>query len=683
MPWPFRRLSRKVKSLLRSRSGRAAAVNELEAAGPSSAPPSATAGQLPPVVDITPSRSMLDRNRAKDSGGTRVAGRSGASQALANPPTGSSSERLSVGAFATSGTHSQSARPTEIALIASYRQPVHESAAASNTAQLLLTPPLKDTLSASPLPIPLAPSASYFSNSRDFTVSQLNVNNGFSHSKTLFEYLSPHISHGAVHDSSERCDAPACHEETRVAIRDDIVGWIRHGDENGEPKKIMWLSGPAGAGKTAIAGSVAETCKQEGILAASFFFSSFSPSADRRSKRGFIATLAYHISQNEALHQFKEHLHTAVERHPDIFYRNLKEQTERLLLGPFRLIRDRGEGMGWPKVIIIDGLDEVVATEHEDTTTRQHTPWTSEDDQLEILDVLLALSQSPTFPFRVLVASRPERVISDFFASDSAQITTTSIFLDSKYNPDADIKLFLEAKFSNIRRRAGISVAWPGQGAVDHIVDMSSGQFIVPATVIRWVESGVPQRQLDDVLKLNAKNKNPFASLDALYHHILQRAHNPTDDPHLVVKWLLSINSAAGMGTPCAMFWRGFLEDEEGELSYRLAPITSLVSVPPPNDTSSPMTIYHKSLADFLSSPTRCGELYVKKPVYTSFISERILVVLKNKGPVVPLPSAMDLANFLEPFFNLDLLCGDHLELLTSLSNDSKAELSSCDSTPW
>jgi hypothetical protein len=43
----------------------------------------------------------------------------------------------------------------------------------------------------------------------------------------------------------------------------------------------------------------------------------------------------------------------------------------------------------------------------------------------------------------------------------------------------------------------------------------------------------------------------------------------------------------------------------------------------------------------------------------------------------------MDLANFLEPFFNLDLLCGDHLELLTSLSNDSKAELSSCDVAWW
>jgi hypothetical protein len=86
----------------------------------------------------------------------------------------------------TSGTHSQSAKPTEIALSASYRQPVRESASASNTAQLLLTPP-KDTLSASPLPIPLSPSTSYFSNSRDFTVSQLNVNTGFSHSKTLFE----------------------------------------------------------------------------------------------------------------------------------------------------------------------------------------------------------------------------------------------------------------------------------------------------------------------------------------------------------------------------------------------------------------------------------------------------------------------------------------------------------------
>ncbi|TEB20194.1 hypothetical protein FA13DRAFT_1645330 [Coprinellus micaceus] len=66
-------------------------------------------------------------------------------------------------------------------------------------------------------------------------------------------------------NSDERCDAPKCHPETRTAVQEDIISWIT-------TQRIMWLSGPAGAGKTAIAGSVAETCEDMGLLAGSFFF---------------------------------------------------------------------------------------------------------------------------------------------------------------------------------------------------------------------------------------------------------------------------------------------------------------------------------------------------------------------------------------------------------------------------
>ncbi|TEB23147.1 hypothetical protein FA13DRAFT_1456019 [Coprinellus micaceus] len=460
----------------------------------------------------------------------------------------------------------------------------------------------------------------------------MNINNSVVHSKSLFEYLNPHIAHGAAHDSDERWNAPACHEETRVAIREDIVSWIKHGEGDAEPKSMMWLSGPAGCGKSAIAGSVAETCKEEGLLAATFFFSSFSGSADRSSKRGLIATLAYHMSQVEALHHYKSHLHAAVDRQPNIFRKNLKEQAKCLILEPFRKVYGNQESrVGWPKVVIIDGLDEVVAAQRHVPMELQ-SPGTSEDDQVEILQVLLTLSKDPFFPFHIFIASRPERNMTDFFSAD-APGAAVNLFLDSKYQPDADIRRFLESKFAGVRRRAGIlSRVWPGDNILDRLLEMSSGQFIVAVTIMRWVESGLPQRQLDEVVNLvNVGSKNPFATLDALYCHILERAPNPDNDPRLVVKWILSINSAVYSTSPNVVFWRGFLEDEEGELNYRLGPITSLISVPPPQNTSSPVTIYHKSLTDFLSSPTRCGDLYVGDTAHTSFVSERVFVVLKSQ----------------------------------------------------
>jgi hypothetical protein len=455
--------------------------------------------------------------------------------------------------------------------------------------------------------------------------------------------LLPYICHGAAYNSNERCDAPACHKETRVAVREEIIGWMRHGDGDDAPKKIMWLSGPAGAGKTAIAGSVAEMCKAEGTLAASFFFSSFSVSADRRSKRCVVTTIANHLAEHKALQEFKTQLLFSIQRNPSIFHKRLKDQAECLLLAPFRAIGHTSDIATWPNGIIIDGLDEVEAQQYDDPTRRDATR-KHDDDQLEILDVLFTLAADPAFPFRICISSRPERVISEFF-STTAQESTMKLFLDSKYNPDADIRLFLEAKFANIRRRAGMSSpSWPGVPVLDRLVEMCSGQFIVPVTIIRWMESGLPQRQLDAVLQLDLGvdigNKNPFATLDALYRHILKRANNPDDDPHLAVKWIRSIHSGFGTDpvqgpfpheTLTAKFWKQFFEDEEGELSYRLGPITSLISVPPPDNTSSPISIYHKSLMDFLSSPTRCGDLYVDQPSRNSFMAERFLVVLKRR----------------------------------------------------
>ncbi|KAF8982583.1 hypothetical protein BDQ17DRAFT_1228099, partial [Cyathus striatus] len=75
---------------------------------------------------------------------------------------------------------------------------------------------------------------------------------------------------GAGHKSAERGDPPKCHPETRKAVINDIMSWV---DSNEPNEKIMWLQGPAGAGKTTIAQTVAERCDKEMKLVSSFFFS--------------------------------------------------------------------------------------------------------------------------------------------------------------------------------------------------------------------------------------------------------------------------------------------------------------------------------------------------------------------------------------------------------------------------
>ncbi|TEB24522.1 hypothetical protein FA13DRAFT_1739074 [Coprinellus micaceus] len=542
---------------------------------------------------------------------------------------------------------------------------------------------------------------SCFTNSHHFTIGTLNTNltTNVPNFRTLFEHLNPYITHAAAHNSDERCDAPSCDPRTRVGVRMEIMKWMRLGTADPLPTKLMWLSGPAGSGKTAIALSVADLCHSEKLLAASFFFSSCSVTASRRSKRGFIATLAYHIAEHGTLWQFRTQLLLALERHPDIFRKNLKEQAECLLLGPLRISCRESNRSGWPKVIIVDGLDEVEAEQYHDPKRKEGLR-AHENDQLEILNVLFSLSQCSIFPFRIFVSSRPESGIAGFFTT-SARARTTELFLDSKYNPDADIRRFLEEKFNKIRQEAGItSLSWPGEATLDRLVDMSSGQFIVPDTIVRWVERGIPQQQLDDVLQLELRGheaENPFATLDKLFRLILERSPNPSRDPHLVVKWIRCIEGSHNDTSvaPPAKFWKLLLEDIEGEVIFRMKPLASLISIPPP-DTSAPITIYHKSLIDFLSTKARCKDLYVDEMSHDSFIASRIVRILKNKASanVLSLPIAADPLEFLRIFQDLKMvrhstwtpgasICEHLLQFLASLNNDSKDDLALCDAAWW
>ncbi|KAF8975664.1 hypothetical protein BDQ17DRAFT_1267852, partial [Cyathus striatus] len=74
----------------------------------------------------------------------------------------------------------------------------------------------------------------------------------------------------ASYKSSEKYDAPKCHPETRIAVINDIMGWA-HSDNWDQP--ILWMHGPAGAGKSSIMRTVAQKSDEEMILVASFFFS--------------------------------------------------------------------------------------------------------------------------------------------------------------------------------------------------------------------------------------------------------------------------------------------------------------------------------------------------------------------------------------------------------------------------
>ncbi|KAF9441828.1 hypothetical protein P691DRAFT_620977, partial [Macrolepiota fuliginosa MF-IS2] len=75
---------------------------------------------------------------------------------------------------------------------------------------------------------------------------------------------------GAMVDSSARDPPPRCHPKTRQSVHERLFIWSCGGQEKWN---MMWLHGPAGVGKSAVAQTFAEDCQSRNCLGRAFFFS--------------------------------------------------------------------------------------------------------------------------------------------------------------------------------------------------------------------------------------------------------------------------------------------------------------------------------------------------------------------------------------------------------------------------
>ncbi|KAF6765837.1 hypothetical protein DFP72DRAFT_1108824, partial [Ephemerocybe angulata] len=443
---------------------------------------------------------------------------------------------------------------------------------------------------------------------------------------------------GAIHDSKERCDAPKCMRETRVAVQDEILSWITDGHHDANPKRILWVTGPAGTGKTAILGTIAERCKADGRLAATFFFSSFSGSVARRSKTHLVSTLAYQLLEQERLDevgQARAHICQAIRRSPAILQKRLQTQLDELIILPFRHGAPAGAtpmSQHRTVAIIIDGLDECDCVEDDFRTNNSGRRRTKEDEQIEILSAILHAVNDPSFPFIVIIASRPELAIREFFNTSIARSATRELFLDHKYDPSADIRLFYDSKFSSIRRRFNLPPNWPSIEDVLQLVANASGQFIYAATVMRFVEGPpagtqnvapavpglrTPHQRLVRILELRAQVRtpevHPLKALDILYDTVVRTC----SEPSLSMKWLGAIQRYGKIGgfanshSMPARLVRLWLEQSPGEEVCALGPLSSLIYIPSDPNCDELYSFHHKSFVDFFEDESRCADLYV------------------------------------------------------------------------
>ena len=434
------------------------------------------------------------------------------------------------------------------------------------------------------------------------------------------------VSDGAAHDSAQH--APVCHPDTRKTIIGEIMSWI---EDPSRTSSVLWFNGPAGAGKTAIAQSLCKLCEAAQWLAGSFFFSRYAPASGRSNAEFLFPTIAFGLSL--AIPEVGKIIDAVVASNPSIPTKALEIQLQKLILEPLQQISEESKQ---PIVIIIDGLDECEG----------------EDVQSNVLRLLGSVFQRPSVGgcnrICFIVTSRPEPWICDEFTVEPLSSITRQIFLGQTPEADDDIRTFLRLGFTEIHdspkhclTMLNVPKPWPSYRVLDGLVDKASGQFIYPATVLKFVgdPNYRPTDRLDIITSMPAISptalaQRPLATLDQLYSQILSTSSDkqltldilsalivmPNSTSRQRIAWMVN----CGESMTIAEKLLG-LQPGDGSLALRM--IHSLVnftrrSLMTDSDDNISLSenhhrkedeirFHHKSFIDYLLDPSRSLEYHV------------------------------------------------------------------------
>ncbi|ESK94146.1 nwd2 [Moniliophthora roreri MCA 2997] len=417
---------------------------------------------------------------------------------------------------------------------------------------------------------------------------------------------------GASHDSGIRYPPPQCHPDTRRGVIRVLHEWI-HSPFPEQP--VMWLYGPAGAGKSAIAQTMSETGQEGGFLVSSFFFSRGDP--HRGIANSLCLCIAYGLATS--IPELRELIKESIRKNPAILQATLEKQLEKLIVEPCRTLEQLHD---YPWLIVIDGLDECKGSR----------------EQQHILS-LLATVLPKQIHLRFLICSRPEPHIREVFDVDAFRPYLRRIALDETFHPCCDIATFLDSEFGRIRidpRNQYIPFPnpWPAPGVIDELAQKACGQFIYATTVIKFIDNEYsnPCIQLAQVLKPSIHRypemSSPFRDLDVLYHQIL--SSNPQHSKLREVLWALVLYHKWGhpyqLG-PTPEEIETFLLLPKGDVILTLRGMHSILKVGGPKDA---IWILHASFGDFLSHETRSGYFsLVSEQKQFSFLACRTLCALE------------------------------------------------------
>ncbi|KAJ7694977.1 hypothetical protein B0H14DRAFT_2650748 [Mycena olivaceomarginata] len=352
----------------------------------------------------------------------------------------------------------------------------------------------------------------------------------------------------AIHDSMDSFPQPKCHPETRTKMLGDLRKWAL---DTHSQTTILWVYGPAGAGKSAIMRTLATQLHEDGRLGGCFFFK--RGHTTRGNAKTVITTIAYQLAIR--VPWLRTRISQIVENDPSIVGQSIASQVMVFNRRYLRAIRN---------------------------TSSNHLI-------------------SPRF----IVASRPEPHIREVFNTPLYSGHYRSVNVEQSFE---DVHKYLSDEFARIHREhdtmRNIPLPWPSSDILWELARKSSGHFIYASTIIKFIDDQNyrPTHRLAVVQDPNSSgSESAFDVLDQLYMTILRSAPRQSQ----LIPILCAIVHF-GLGTSEIDRLFGLAE---GETQLLLRGLHSVFNVP--RDDEDGIFSHHASFVDFLRNPGRSGNFCV------------------------------------------------------------------------
>ncbi|KAF4230403.1 hypothetical protein CNMCM6457_005979 [Aspergillus fumigatiaffinis] len=381
------------------------------------------------------------------------------------------------------------------------------------------------------------------------------------------------VAKGAAFNDYETQHA-VCLPGTRVELLRDIDNWTKMPSG----KCIFWLNGMAGTGKSTISRTVAGRLEGKNLLAASFFFK--RGEQDRGNAKMLFSTLAKQVGST--IPQLRPGIQKAIEDDPDISERVLSEQFDKLILQPLLAIKQGPAGI---IVIVIDALDEC----------------DQEDDIRVILRLLPRVQTSSSLQLRFLLTSRPELPIRLGFKGITNDHQDLILHKIPKPVIEHDITLYFKNKFLELRQERELPSEWPGDVAINTLVERAAPLFISATTLYRFISDKKrnPEKRLRAIL---SDEMNYASKMDSTYLPVLDQlltGQNEREIQQLVEEFKNIVGVIILLATPLSVHTLSRLMSMELiDIQTHLDLFYSVLDVPSRLD--EPVRILHLSFRDFL-----------------------------------------------------------------------------------